>query len=280
MRYLAIVIVAAAGLVGCGDNESLVPADASVIDAGGAIADARADGPVSGLDSPIGADAAPSSDGPLAADAPLTGSPDSPEAADAAPAIDAAPPADALEIGDAGTSLTKSFSFTDDTDGFVQSFADEGMAMTWKNDDGEPAGALSFAAISAGTIKVLSPEFTWEDWGVPAGAQVVFVRLKSYKRRTAALSDMDHHWAIQIVGADNGSAHDGLDGAYLELTSLTHTIQTAWETVSDLKSYEVRPAYRASNTPLFIKVWYFPLLTGAIDWRLDELELEIVYITP
>jgi hypothetical protein len=29
-----------------------------------------------------------------------------------------------------------------------------------------------------------------------------------------------------------------------------------------------------------VKIWYFPLLQGAIEWRLDEIELEIVYVVP
>ena len=71
-----------------------------------------------------------------------------------------------------------------------------------------------------------------------------------------------------------------MNGAYLELTSLTHILQPDWETVTNLPHFDVKPAYRASNTPLFVKVWYFPLLTGAIDWRVDEIELEVVYFQP
>jgi hypothetical protein len=260
MRLPAVVWMASCALLACGDNQSIVPVDAPT---------GFLDASLSAVDGPLSTpDAQP--DGPLP--------PDAPGPADAAVA-DAVIP-DAFVIGDAGVALMRSFHFTTDTDGLTQNFASPGAAMTWKNDDGDPPGALSFAAISAGTIKVISSEFTWETWGVPPGAEVVFIRMASYKRRLAAISDMDHSWAFQLVGADNLPAHDGKDGAYLEQTSLTHTPQATWETVSDLPAFMVNPGYRASNTPLFVKVWYFPLLTGAIDWRLDEIDLEITYIMP
>src|SRR5262249_49478099 len=102
------------------------------------------------------------------------------------------------------------------TDGLTATFTSQGAAMNWRSDDGAPPGSLSLSAIMPGTIKAISSQFTWEDWGVPHGAQVVAIRMVSYKRRLAGIFNMDHSWAFQLVGADNLAAHDGKDGAYME----------------------------------------------------------------
>jgi hypothetical protein len=261
-----------------------------------AVRDAAADGPsrdASTIDAPVGVPDAPVGvpDAPVGVpDAPLV-VPDAAEIPDAPLVVpDAAEipdafiadafVADALDL-DAALKQLKAFRFTMNAEDLVQSFASEGAAMVFKEDDGDPPGSLAFTAIAPGTIKVISAaEVSWEAWGVPAGATVVQVRLASYKRRLAAISDMDSSWAFQIVGKDNLPAHDGVNGAYLELTGVAHNAQDAWETVDDLEAFEVLPAYRASDTPLFVKIWFFPLFTGAIDWRLDEIELEITYLAP
>jgi hypothetical protein len=182
--------------------------------------------------------------------------------------------------------VTKSYTFTMNMQDIGQSFASTGTSLTWLAADGEPPGSLQFSAVKTdeaqGTVKGQTPFFTWQDWGVPAGAQVVYVGMKSYKRRLASLVNMDHYWAFEIVGDFGESVHYGKDnGPYLEIASLTHDQQDSWETVTaGLQNYEVKPLYRASNTRLHVKVWWFPIRSGAIDWRLDELQLEVVYVMP
>jgi hypothetical protein len=221
-------------VMGCGgDAIVLGPPDAR-----------RTDPAIPAVDAPLaspdaGVDAEPAVDAPL--DVSDAGPPDAPAPIDAPAPPDAGIP-DALVVGDAGTTLTYSFHFDLGTDDLEATFTSDGSAMTWKADDGDPPGSLSFASIKEGTVKVTSkPGLTWEDLGVPPGALVANVRLASYKRRVAAYSDMDHSWAFQLVGEDNLPVHDGINTAYLELISLTHVISETWETVTDLEGYEVHP---------------------------------------
>lgn len=179
-----------------------------------------------------------------------------------------------------GTPGVSSFFFHfNDANEIFQSFPDPGTFLNWLPGDGSPLnGCLSFTATAAGTVKGLSNPITWETLGVPSGATVVQVGIKGYRRRLAAISGMSAQWALQIVGADNNPAHDGISGVYLEFTVLTTSVQGAWEIVPPLTWYSVHGAYSASNAPIFVKLWYFPAGTGSIDWRLDEIELDVVYV--
>lgn len=268
-----LLIVASTALCACSDSDPIEgEEDAAVNDAATPSADApRGDAPTVTIDAPIGEEP----------DAPTGGAPDAP----VLPIYDASmePDAfitDAQDVGDSGVTAQKSFRFLMDSETIFQNFATPGSAMTFRNDDGDPPGSLSFTSTVAGTVKSVSPAFSWETWGVPPGARVAYIQMVSYKRRLVSNTNMGHSWAFEIVGADNKSIIDGENGAYLEFESLSATPSATWETVDGLDSYEVRGPYRESNTELYVKVWYFPLLAGSIDWRLDEIELEITYVLP
>jgi hypothetical protein len=240
------------------------------------------------LDAPITTADARVADAPLVEPDADTGEPVDASTLDTRPVIlydaDLTPDAqitDAFVVGDAGQTATRSFRFTVDTDGLRADFVDPGIAAVWRGDDGDPPGSLSFTATQGGTIKVITPvAFSWEAWGVPPGATAVYLRLVGYKHRVVAAENMGHSWAFEIVGSNNQTVVPGENGAYLEFLSLDNTPTTEWQTVGDLPAYEIIPRYRASNTELYIKVWWFPMLTGSIEWRLDEIELEVTYVMP
>jgi len=182
-------------------------------------------------------------------------------------------------------SVTKTFSWAADAEGFVDGGNSAEMTASFEPADGNPAGCAKFAAASSGsgtTERFQGPEggTTWEAWGVPANSEVLIAQVPQLQFRRAANGDGNEIFVIDVVNGTTGAGVVMNElGALLNsgvLPGAGLTTWAAWTTGAAERS--ISNLARASNSTVRLRP---AATTGAtanpVDLRMDEIQLKIWY---
>ena len=179
--------------------------------------------------------------------------------------------------------VTKTFTFGSNAEGWAVSGGTADTTLGWASTGGNTGGCLSSRLF--GRNKSADPHWyyagTWEDMGVPAGATVTHIRLIGFD------------WRCSEWNVGNTTTQVRLSYLYDSAgTTLINELSTNAPTVSGTTSYAtisgtvqaVGSAYQASNTS--VQLWWDIYLrtannaSAAVTLLMDNFSIEITYTTP
>lgn len=158
-----------------------------------------------------------------------------------------------------------------------------------QGDDGNPAPCLKWTNTHAAAgadyeeARQVASGQTWENWGVPGGAQVVSVELVSLDDKVVSVTDLNAH-ALQYF-----TIRDDANADIAVLTTGAKTLRTTpggWQTNTSGYNFAgavaITGSATASNTPIRFAFAYYTDRGAApnIDYRMDNITLRITYTNP